>query len=544
MSNRIPSTPAGSQSARFVLFITAPTMKRPPFNPNLIEAAPAEPRPASKLPLSVSQLTAMVKRAIQSALPATVHVVGEISNLKRHSSGHVYLTLKDDASELSCVMWRADAAKLKFSPKDGLEVVATGTVEVFERTGRYQLYIRRLEPRGVGALQLAFRQLCERLGKEGLFDERHKKPLPAYPRRIVIVTSPTGAALADLLRTIERRYPCVHVLVFPVRVQGDGAAGEIATAIRSVNAHAERLGGVDVIIIGRGGGSIEDLWAFNEEVVARAIHASTIPIISAVGHEVDVTIADLVADVRAATPTAAAEIAVPVLDEVLAALKARALRVARAARVRVDLTTARLKTVLHRRPFEEPLHVVRRREQVLDELAVRSQRSLVSRLHDLRRFVDELEPVVQRIAPHTHLFRTAGRLAALEQSLRWMVSRRLAEGERSAISRLRRLERISPRHQIARHGEHLARLDETIPAALRHRTALLAGRVSAQEQLLIAVSHRSVLARGFSITRTKKGRRLVRSVRELEDRQRLVTQLAEGEFESETLNVKQLELFN
>ncbi|MDO8631193.1 MAG: exodeoxyribonuclease VII large subunit, partial [Phycisphaerales bacterium] len=311
-------------------------MKREPFNPDLIPRRADEHRAALAGPLTVSQLTSLIKRAIQDSLPATVHVVGEISNFKRHASGHLYLTLKDAGSELACVMWRADAAKLKFSPEDGLEVIATGGVEVFERAGRYQLYIRRLEPRGVGALELAFRQLCAKLEKEGLFDPRRKKPLPRFPRRIVLVTSPTGAAVADMIRTIERRFPCVHVLVYPVRVQGDGAAAEIASAVRSVNSNAERLGGVDLMIVGRGGGSLEDLWAFNEEIVARAIFASSVPIISAVGHEVDVTIADLAADVRAATPTAAAEIAVPVLDELLSGLGAQELRLVYGVRAKVE----------------------------------------------------------------------------------------------------------------------------------------------------------------------------------------------------------------
>ncbi|MGB2985068.1 MAG: exodeoxyribonuclease VII large subunit, partial [Phycisphaerae bacterium] len=317
------------------------TMTRQPFNPNLIQAPAGERPGAAGGPLTVSQVTALVKQAIESALPSTIHVVGEISNFKRHSSGHLYFTLKDRFSELGCVMWRSAAATLKFKPADGLEVIATGTVEVFERTGRYQLYVRRIEPRGVGALELAFRQLCEKLSKEGLFDERHKQPLPAYPERMVLVTSPTGAAVADMLRTIERRFPCVQVFVFPVRVQGPGAASEIAAAIRRVNANSTALGGVDVMIVGRGGGSLEDLWPFNEEVVARAIHASRIPIISAVGHEVDVTIADLVADVRAATPTAAAELAVPVLEEVLAGLAAHESRLSRAVRAKIDILATR-----------------------------------------------------------------------------------------------------------------------------------------------------------------------------------------------------------
>jgi len=472
-----------------------------------------------------------------------VHVLGEISNLKRHASGHLYFTLKDATSELSCVMWKSDAARLKFTPTDGLEVIASGTVEVFERTGRYQLYVRKLEPRGVGALELAFRQLCERLGKEGLFDERRKKPLPIYPRRIVVVTSPTGAAVTDILRTLERRFPCVHVLVFPVRVQGDGAAAEIAAAIRSVSIHAEALGGVEVMIVGRGGGSLEDLWAFNEEIVARAVYASRIPIISAVGHEVDVTIADLVADVRAATPTAAAEIAVPMLDEVLADLTTQAARLTRSARSRVDLAAARVRGLLQRRWLQDPADVVRRREQLLDELTHRAQRSLLHRVHGARRTLDAVEPVLQRIAPHAYVLRTTLSLGRVEERMRWVLARRLTGCGRSVESHARRLDRASPATRIERWRERMNQLIRQLPAAMAHRLTRLRARLDSQETLLGAVSHRSVLARGFSITRTRKGRALVRSIRDLTDRQRLVTQLHDGEFESETINIHQQELF-
>ena len=242
-------------------------------------------------------------------------------------------------------------------------MVATGGIEVFERAGRYQLYVRKIEPRGVGALELAFRQLCEKLERQGLFDPTRKKPLPAYPRRIVIVTSPTGAAIADMIRTIERRYPCVNLLIYPVRVQGSGAAQEIARAVAQVNAHADALGGVDVMIVGRGGGSLEDLWAFNEEIVARALFASNIPVVSAVGHEVDITIADLVADVRAATPTAAAELVVPVLAEAVADIDRFDYRLRRGVASIVKLCRSQLTVLERRRVFREPLLFVRHREQ-------------------------------------------------------------------------------------------------------------------------------------------------------------------------------------
>lgn len=516
---------------------------RRPFNPDLIAAQPIAPaRPSG--PITVSQLTALVKQAIESSLPPTVHVLGEISNFKRHSSGHLYLTLKDRTSELSCVMWRSAAESLKFAPADGMEVIATGGVEVFERAGRYQLYIRKLEPRGIGALELAFRQLCERLSREGLFDPRHKKPLPRHPQRIVLVTSPAGAAVADMLRTIERRYPGVHVLIHPVRVQGAGAAEEIAAAIRRVNAQAEALGGVDLMIVGRGGGSLEDLWAFNEEIVARAIHASVVPIISAVGHEVDVTIADFVADVRAATPTAAAELAVPVLAEVAENVEASALRLRRAIRGLAELTAARVAGLMQRAWYRDPVNMARRRELVVDELVGRMGRTLADRTGAVRRRLDRIEPIIRRIAPHAFLLRRAVTLGELADRLRWAVSRRCRDEGRAVAQRQQRLDRASPVHVLARSADRTEGLRRELVSIMCHRITRANGDVERQGDRLSAMSYKSVLGRGFSITRTRKGREVVRSTGELRDRQRLVTELADGEFESEVVNLNQLELFD
>ena len=514
-----------------------------PFNPDLIQAPAEAPAVGTAAPITVSQLTAMVKRAIETSLPPTVHVVGEISNFKRHSSGHLYFTLKDRASELSCVMWRSAAAKLKFTPEDGLEVIATGSVEVFERAGRYQLYVRKLEPRGVGALELAFRQLCDKLSKEGLFDPRHKRPLPRYPQRIALVTSPTGAAIADMLRTVQRRYPCVNILIYPVRVQGPGAATQIADAIRRLNAEAERLGGVDLMIVGRGGGSLEDLWSFNEEIVARAIYASRLPVISAVGHEVDVSIADLVADVRAATPTAAAEIAVPVLDDVLDDLATRESRLHRVMIGMTRLLAARLTGLLQRRAFREPIVAVHRREQSIDELTSRMQRSLMARLQSHYRRLDAYRQTLSRIAPDRYLLRTAVRLRDVRHRLCRVMTRRLAEAQRLCLAGARRMERGSPNGVLPILAEELRGRADALAALMCHHVALMNERVRRQEEVLAALSYKSVLGRGFSITRKKKGRQVVRSVGRLRDRERIVTELADGEFEAEIVNLNQLELF-
>ncbi|MDP6380946.1 MAG: exodeoxyribonuclease VII large subunit, partial [Phycisphaerae bacterium] len=282
---------------------------RKPFDPLLIPEPKDE---ASAKPLAVAELTRRIRNALEARF-GRVWVVGEISNLSRPSSGHIYFSLKDLASAVNCVMWRAKAAKVKCTVTDGLEVEVRGRLTVYEPQGRYQIVVDSIKPRGVGALEVAFRKLKERLAGEGLFESERKRPLPCFPGCIGIVTSPTGAAVRDIIHVTGRRWPQARLVLAPVRVQGEGAAEEIAQAIADLN----RLGGVDVMIVGRGGGSLEDLWPFNEEVVAREIYTSEIPVISAVGHETDFSISDCVADVRAPTPSAAAEIVVPNAKELL-----------------------------------------------------------------------------------------------------------------------------------------------------------------------------------------------------------------------------------
>ncbi len=254
---------------------------------------------------TISEVTRMVKMELESAFPL-LWVEGEISNFHRHHSGHLYFTLKDETSQLRTVMFRGEARKVPFELKDGLQVVAKGRINVYEPRGEYQLIVELLEPKGKGALQLAFEQLKEKLKKEGLFDPALKKKLPVLPKKVGVVTSPRGAAIVDIIRTLERRFARLHILLYPVKVQGEGAAEEIVEGIDYLGS----LSDIDVIIVGRGGGSIEDLWAFNEEKVARAIYRCTVPVISAVGHEIDYTIADFVADIRASTPSVAAEMVI------------------------------------------------------------------------------------------------------------------------------------------------------------------------------------------------------------------------------------------
>jgi exodeoxyribonuclease VII large subunit len=300
-------------------------------------------------------------------------VSGEISNLSRPQSGHVYFTLKDERAQLRATIWQSAATRLKFDFRDGLQVVCHGEIDVYPPRGSYQLIVRRVEPLGEGALQLAFRQLHGRLSAEGLFDPRRKRPLPRFPKRIAFVTSPTGAAVRDFLEVVRRRWRGIHVLVVPARVQGAGAAEEIVAGIARANRLAPTI---DVLVVGRGGGSQEDLWCFNEEPVVRAVAASRVPVISAVGHEIDITLCDLAADVRALTPTEAAERIAPSIDEVQAELRGIGHRFERSIRSRLATARERLEGLAQRRAIRRPLDPIRDLAQRLDELEIRSSRAL------------------------------------------------------------------------------------------------------------------------------------------------------------------------
>ncbi|HEX42577.1 MAG TPA: exodeoxyribonuclease VII large subunit, partial [Phycisphaerales bacterium] len=349
--------------------------------------------------LSVTQVNAMVKAVVEEGLPSTLVVRGQISGWKRHGSGHCYFSLKDAHAVLDCMMWSSKYRAVRFRVEDGMAVLATGHVDVYAARGRYQLYVDKLEPEGVGALQLAFEQMVRKLRAEGLFDEEHKKPLPAYPMRIGIVTSGSGAAVHDIRDSIWSRWPCVRLFLYPVAVQGEGAAAEIAAAIADVNRRNAELK-LDVLIVGRGGGSLEDLWAFNEEAVARAIYASKIPVISAVGHEVDTTVADLVADARASTPTKAGVTAVPDKVEVLGRLGYFWRRLEAMARGRLELAGQRLERVLASWVFREPLSLAAEAAQRLDTLESDLVDAMRRRMAGLqRRLVDSYEQV-GRLEPH------------------------------------------------------------------------------------------------------------------------------------------------
>jgi exodeoxyribonuclease VII large subunit len=344
--------------------------------------------------LTVSQLTAQIKDLLEDELPS-VWLLGEISNLSRPNSGHVYLTLKDDRSQIRAVIWRTTARRMVFDLTDGLEVIVHGRCTVYEGRGEYQLVVDHMQPKGLGALELAFRQLRDRLEKEGLFARERKKPLPRFPRRIVLVTSPSGAAIRDMLQILRRRWCDVEIWLRPVPVQGDGAAPEIAAAIREVN----RIAGVDLMIVARGGGSLEDLWAFDEEPVARAIFASKIPIVSAIGHEVDWTIADYVADLRAPTPSAAAELVVPSESEVREQLAQTGVRMARSLESRLRAARHRLEYLAARRAFQFPLDGIAWRLQRADELAGRMARAIANRLSDGGHRLARLAAQIEGLSP-------------------------------------------------------------------------------------------------------------------------------------------------
>jgi len=317
---------------------------------------------------SISDLNGKVKALLEGDLTLqNVLVQGELSNYKVYPSGHHYFTMKDAEGALRCVMFKGSASKLVFKPEDGMKVVASGRVSVFPRDGAYQLYVSSLTLHGAGDLHVAFEQLKEKLYREGLFDQSHKKPIPRHPQQIALITSGAGAAVRDMIRVLGMRYPLTKIIVMPVRVQGAEAPPEIVGALR----YANRYQVADLIITGRGGGSIEDLWAFNDERVARAIHTSEIPVISAVGHEPDVTIADFVADLRAATPSNAAELAVPHVDELRESLDSDLSRMAGAIRQRLKLSRHRLDQVGQKPVMASPMGYIIQKRQVLDHVRER-----------------------------------------------------------------------------------------------------------------------------------------------------------------------------
>lgn len=346
--------------------------------------------------LSVSEINEYIKGLLDGdKLLTRVYIRGELSNYKIYPSGHHYFTMKDEGGAIKCVMFKSSSGKLKFRPENGMKVIAFGRVTVYPRDGAYQLYCTELTPDGLGDLHLAFEQLKEKLHKEGLFDPAQKKPLPKYPQTIAIITSSAGAAVRDMLRILGKRYPLTKAVILPVRVQGTEAPAEIVGAIRYCNRH--NIG--DLIITGRGGGSIEDLWAFNDERVARAIYDSRIPVISAVGHEPDVTISDYVADLRAATPSNAAELAVPDMADLKIRLSEAQNSMERALRKKTQLYRKSLEALSGSRVLQDPTNYLADRQMQLDYLQTRLAAAMDKRLSDKKRDFVRLTATLDALSP-------------------------------------------------------------------------------------------------------------------------------------------------
>jgi exodeoxyribonuclease VII large subunit len=430
--------------------------------------------------LTVSELTAQIKIHVENRF-VDVWVEGEISNFKRHSSGHWYFSLKDEGATLRCASFRMQNRLIRFTPEDGLSVRARGRISLYEARGEYQLIIDSLEPIGIGALQLAFEQLKRRLDADGLFDMAHKRELPPLPRTIGVVTSPTGAALRDMLRVLKRRNESVNILIAAARVQGEGAAQEIARAIENLNRQEE----VEVIIVGRGGGSIEDLWAFNEEVVARAIYDSRVPVISAVGHETDFTIADFVADLRASTPSAAAEIVSMARDEVI---------------VRLAGLLQGMYTALHYKLLES-------RNALSELMASRAFIEVPARLKNLsQRFDDAIYEME----------------SALKNKLK---------GDRAEHQSLKlRIRDANIKHRLAEQGGTLDVLTTRLAAAGRMAIEADRKKFSVAVGKLETLSPLAVLARGYALAFTGQGQ-LIKDADAVKKGERIRLRLAKGEID-------------
>lgn len=440
---------------------------------------------------TIKELNRYIRMKMESdPLLSEVWIKGEISNFTHHSSGHMYFTLKDADSRIKCIMFASHNQRLPFRPKEGAKVIARGNVTVYERDGQYQFYATHMQPDGVGSLYLAYEQLKSRLAEEGLFDPARKREIPKFPKSIGVVTSPTGAAVRDIMITLQRRYPQAYIVLYPVLVQGKGAAPSIVKAIRELN----RMNEADVLIVGRGGGSLEELWAFNEEIVARAIFESRIPIISAVGHETDYTIADFAADLRAATPTAAAELAVPHVQE----LKEQLRQLQRSLRQGLQHKAARERERLARLQ-RSPVLTQPRRQLLLQP---------IQRLDALDR---RLSDAMQRKADSA-----AGRHGQLRQNLlRFHPAAKLREA--------------------SLHNRELARrLKEQINAMLNSRSALLDGAI----RQLDALSPLKVMSRGYSLIYDDSGKKLIKSLNQVQPGDLVKIKVTDGELSAQVWSMQ------
>lgn len=408
--------------------------------------------------LTVKALTKYIKRKFDADPHLRdVYVMGELSNVKIHSSGHIYFTLKDDGSRINATMFRSQASKLSFKPEEGMKVFIRGDVNVYESSGVYQLYAQTMEPDGIGGLFVAYNQLKEQLQKEGLFNANFKQPIPQFPKTIGILTATTGAAIRDICTTINRRFPQVEILIYPTLVQGAGAAPNITENIYLANQHAI----CDVLIVGRGGGSIEDLWAFNEEVVARAIFESRIPIISAVGHETDTTIADFVADLRAPTPTAAAELAVPNQQELFQNLLAKKSMLHQMMTSRLTFERNRLTKLQDSYPLATPERLYRPFIEQLAQMDSKLENALNLYVLKQKSALQQLSSSLKQFSPQHQLIASKQQLAHLSDQLNRTMQQQLAQSKVEFANHLRMLEALNPL-AIMNKGFSIAYKDENV----------------------------------------------------------------------------------
>ncbi|WP_018755134.1 exodeoxyribonuclease VII large subunit [Paenibacillus terrigena] len=440
--------------------------------------------------LSIKDLNRYIRMKLESDdLMQDVWIRGEISNFTHHSSGHMYFTLKDADSRIKSIMFASHNQRLAFRPKEGTKVIARGNVSVYERDGQYQFYATHMQPDGIGSLYLAYEQLKKKLDEEGLFAAHRKRPLPKFPRAIGVITSPTGAAVRDIIITLQRRYPTVPILLYPVLVQGTQAAPSIVKAIEGMNRHQE----ADVLIVGRGGGSLEELWAFNEEIVARAIYASGIPVISAVGHETDFTIADFVADLRAATPTAAAELAVP-------------------------------------HHLELKQHFRRLEQRMAHALAMRMQQER-DRLERLRR-----SPYF--VHPRKYLLQHAERLDRLTEQLHYRTQGLMRKSDERWSKLQHRLVRRNPQEQVIfarkRVQSETHQLLQSMQAMLKEQKLKL---MTGMKQL-DALSPLKVMQRGYSLVYDEQEKRLIKSLADVQPGDMVHVKVNDGQLECQVWSMK------
>jgi exodeoxyribonuclease VII large subunit len=466
------------------------------------------PKPDAMPVRTVSQINHMIQQTLSAHLPSVLLIQGEISNYTVSRKGHVYFTLKDAQAELQCVMWRSDAAHLRFTPQNGLSVIARGAVRIYEPQGRVQFYADMLQPQGAGALELAFRQLCEKLRSEGLFDAARKRPIPRLPEHVVIITSPTGDVLHDVLTTARRRFPGLHCMVFPTAVQGAAAAPEIVRAIELVNRFAASIGGVDLILLVRGGGSMEDLWAFNEESVARAIAASCIPIAAGIGHEPDVTIADMVADLRGPTPTGVTELTIPDV----------------AALSRELFSQARLITHEMARLGTDCRMGLKDAGRALAE----EFRTVISRK---AKSLENFRRQIQAIEPRHAIAQGWRRIEAAERSLSVGVAGSVGRRRTGIGIVADRLRAASPQSRLARADARLESFQTALLVGAQTRMKHHRHRLEALIRQLELASPQAVLQRGFTITTDSRGR-IIRRAALSAPGDRVKTQTAQGAFTS------------